>query len=89
MKESHQSSATTKLTYFAVSKDEWNAKEDTSKSLKNVFVRTAVCPQADLGDIAQGQGLGWGQEISGLYLLREEWIELQYISCIHLYNLVG
>jgi len=29
---------TTKLTLFVVSKDEWNTKEDTGKSMKN-----AVC----------------------------------------------
>jgi len=31
------SCATTKLTLFTVSKDEWNTKEDTGKSLKNVL----------------------------------------------------
>ena len=31
------SCATTKLTLFAVSKDEWDAKEDTGKSMKNAF----------------------------------------------------
>jgi len=31
------SRATTKLMFFAVSKDEWNTKEDTGKSLKNAF----------------------------------------------------
>jgi len=31
------SRATTKLTLFTVSKDEWNIKEDTGKSLKNVL----------------------------------------------------
>jgi len=31
------SHATTKLTLFTVSKDEWNRKEDTGKSLKNVL----------------------------------------------------
>ena len=34
MKPSH---ATTKLTFFTVSKDEWNTKEDTDKSLKNAL----------------------------------------------------
>ena len=29
--------ATTKLTLFTVSKDEWNSKEDTGKSLKNAL----------------------------------------------------
>jgi len=29
--------ATTKLTPFTVSKDEWNTKEDTGKSLKNAL----------------------------------------------------
>ena len=31
------SRATTKLTLFAVSKDEWDTKEDTGKSMKNAF----------------------------------------------------
>jgi len=31
------SRATTKLTLFTVSKDEWNTKQDTGKSLKNVL----------------------------------------------------
>ena len=31
------SRATTKLTPFTVSKDEWNTKEDTGKSLKNTL----------------------------------------------------
>ena len=31
------SHATTKLTPFTVSKDEWNTKEDTGKSLKNTL----------------------------------------------------
>ena len=31
------SCATTKLTLFAVSKDEWDTKEDTSKSMKNAL----------------------------------------------------
>jgi len=31
------SRATTKLTLFTVSKDEWNTKEDTGKSLKNAL----------------------------------------------------
>ena len=29
--------ATTKLTLFTVSKDKWNTKEDTGKSLKNAL----------------------------------------------------
>jgi len=29
--------ATTKLTFFTVSKDKWNTKEDTGKSLKNTL----------------------------------------------------
>jgi len=29
--------ATTELTLFAVSKDKWNAKEGTGKSMKNAF----------------------------------------------------
>jgi len=32
-----QSHATTKLTLFTISKDEWNTKEDTGKSLKNAL----------------------------------------------------
>ena len=31
------SCATTKLNFFTVSKDEWNTKENTGKSLKNVL----------------------------------------------------
>jgi len=31
------SRATTKLTFFTVSEDEWNTKEDTGKSLKNAL----------------------------------------------------
>jgi len=31
------SRATTKLTLFIVSKDEWNTKEDTGKSLNNAL----------------------------------------------------
>ena len=31
------SRATTKLMLFTVSKDEWNAKEDTGKSVKNAL----------------------------------------------------
>ena len=31
------SCATTKLTPFAVSKDEWDTKEDTGKSMKNAL----------------------------------------------------
>ena len=42
--------ATTKSTLFTVSKDEWNTKENTGKSLKNALhVRTAVCQTAPLG----------------------------------------
>jgi len=33
--QSKQSHVTTKSTLFAVSKDEWNTKEDAGKSLKN------------------------------------------------------
>jgi len=33
--ESKPSYATTKVTLFIVSKDEWNTKEDTGKSMKN------------------------------------------------------
>ena len=35
--EGKPSSATAKLTLFAVSKDEWNTKEDTGKSMKNAL----------------------------------------------------
>ena len=36
-KEAGLSHATTQLTLFTVSKDEWNTKEDTGKSLKNAL----------------------------------------------------
>ena len=35
--EGKPSHATTKLTFFSVSKDEWNTKEDTGKSMKNAL----------------------------------------------------
>ena len=35
--ERKPSCATTKSTLFAVSKDEWNTKEDTGKSMKNAL----------------------------------------------------
>ena len=35
--EEKPSRATTKLTLFAVSKDEWDTKEDTGKSMKNAL----------------------------------------------------
>ena len=35
--EGKPSRATTKLTLFAVSKDEWDTKEDTGKSMKNTM----------------------------------------------------
>ena len=35
--EGKPSSATAKLTLFAVSKDEWGTKEDTGKSMKNAL----------------------------------------------------
>ena len=35
--EGKPSRATTKLTFFAVSKDEWDTKEDTGESMKNVL----------------------------------------------------
>ena len=35
--EGKPSHATTKSTFFAVSKDEWDTKEDTGKSMKNVL----------------------------------------------------
>ena len=44
-----KSRATTKLTLFAVSKDEWDTKEDTSKSMKNALYCTAVCQKASFG----------------------------------------
>ena len=48
--EGKPSHATTKSTLFAVSKDEWDTKEDTGKSMKNaLYVRTAVCQKAPLG----------------------------------------
>ena len=37
MKESHHVLATAKSTLFAVSKDEWDTKEDTGKSMKNAL----------------------------------------------------
>ena len=35
--EGKLSHATAKLTFFAVSKDEWDTKEDTGKSMKNAL----------------------------------------------------
>ena len=35
--EGKPSRATTKLTLFVVSKDEWDTKEDTGKSMKNAL----------------------------------------------------
>ena len=35
--EGKPSRATTKLTLFVVSKDEWDTKEDTGKSMKNTL----------------------------------------------------
>ena len=40
------SRVTTKLTFFTVSIDEWNIKEDTGKSLKNAC--TVVCQKAPI-----------------------------------------
>ena len=49
--EGKPSCATAKLTLFAVSKDEWDTKEDIGKSMKNeeCIVHTAVCQMAPLG----------------------------------------
>ena len=47
--EGKPSHATAKSILFAVSKDEWDTKEDTGKSMKNAFVHTAVCQKAPLG----------------------------------------
>ena len=33
---------------FAVSKDEWDTKEDTGKSMKNALVCTAVCQKTSV-----------------------------------------
>ena len=42
--EKKPSCATAKLTLFAVSKVEWDTKEDTDKSMKNeCIVHTVVC----------------------------------------------
>ena len=36
--------------HFAISKGEWDIKEDTGKPMKNaLYVRTAVCQKARLG----------------------------------------
>ena len=44
------SHAIVKSTLFAVSKDEWDTKEDTGKSMKNaLYVCTAVCQKAPVG----------------------------------------
>ena len=43
--EGKPSHATAKSTFFAVSKDEWDTKEDTGKSMKN----TSVCQKVPLG----------------------------------------
>jgi len=48
VKQRKPSHTTTKLTPFAVSKDKWSTKEDTSKSLRNALHRTAVCQKAPL-----------------------------------------
>jgi len=37
VKQRKPSCATTKIMLFTVSKDEWNTKEDTGKSLKNAL----------------------------------------------------
>ena len=44
--EEKPSCATVKLTIFTVSKDEWDTKEDTGKSMKNALY---VCQKAPLG----------------------------------------
>ena len=44
------SRAIAKSTLFAVSKDEWDTKEDTGKSMKNaLYVSTAVYQKAPVG----------------------------------------
>ena len=49
------SRATTKFTLFAVSKDEWNTKEDTGKPMKNALymVRYAKGHLSGWSDIEQ------------------------------------
>ena len=48
--EGKPSCATTKSPLFAVSKDEWDTKEDTGKFMKKeCIVRTVVCQKAPLG----------------------------------------
>jgi len=37
VKGSHHACATTKLTLFSASKDEWHTKEDAGKSIKNAL----------------------------------------------------
>ena len=45
--ERKPSCATAKLTLFNVSKDEWDAKEDTGMPKKNaLYVHTAICQKA-------------------------------------------
>ena len=43
--EGKPSHATTKLTLFAVSKDEWDTKEDTGKSMKNALYVLRCMPK--------------------------------------------
>ena len=48
--EGKPSRATAKSTLFAVSKEEWNTKEDNNKSMKNaLYVLWPVCQKAPLG----------------------------------------
>ena len=47
--EGKPSCATTKSTPFAVSKDEWDTKEDTGKVNEECIVRTAVCQKVPVG----------------------------------------
>ena len=42
--------ATAKSTFFAVSKDEWDTKEGTGKSMKNaLYVLRYICQKASVG----------------------------------------
>ena len=46
--EGKPSRATAKSTLFAISKDEWDTKEDTGKSMRECIVCIAVCQKAPL-----------------------------------------
>ena len=46
---SKTSHAITKSTLFAVSKDEWDTKEATGKSMKKCIVCTVVCQKVPVG----------------------------------------